>query len=128
MKRDNRIPDLRNKRVKTKKIIPNKKNISPRKKIKKSMATRVIGSFIRPINFLLKLIIRFILGWALKGTLVIALITTTAVIYYKINLPPLNDMLDARAKGSVILLDKNKKTFAWRGEQFGAIALSLIHI
>ena len=122
MQRDNRIPNLRNKRVKTKKIIPNKKNISPRKKIKKSMATRVIGSFIRPINFLLKLIIRFILGWALKGTLVIALITATAVIYYKINLPPLNDMLDARAKGSVILLDKNKKTFAWRGEQFGAIA------
>ena len=86
------------------------------------MARRAISSFTRPINFLIKLIIRFLLGWALKGTLVIALITTIAVIYYKINLPPLNDMLDARAKGSVTLLDKNKRTFAWRGEQFGAIA------
>ena len=122
MKRDNRIPNLRNKRANTKKIIPSKKIISPRKKIKKSVARRAIGSFTKPINFLLKLIIRFFLGWALKGTLVIALITTIAVIYYKINLPPLNDMLDARAKGSVILLDKNKRTFAWRGEQFGAIA------
>ena len=104
MKRGNRIPNLRNKRVKTKKIIPSKKNISPRKKIKKSMARRAISSFTRLINFLLKLIIRFFLGWALKGMLVIALITTIAVIYYKINLPPLNDMLDARAKGSVTLL------------------------
>ena len=122
MKRGNRIPNLRNKRVKTKKIIASKKNISPRKKIKKSMARRAISSFTRLINFLLKLIIRFFLGWALKGMLVIALITTIAVIYYKINLPPLSDMLDARAKGSVTLLDKNKRTFAWRGEQFGAIA------
>ena len=122
MKRDNRIPNLRNKRANTKKIIPSKKIISPRKKIKKSVARRAIGSFTKPINFLLKLIIRFFLGWALKGTLVIALITTIGVFYYKINLPPLNDMLDARAKGSVILLDKNERTFAWRGEQFGAIA------
>ena len=106
----------------TKKIIPSKKNISPRKKIKKSMARRAIGSIAIFISSLIKLIILFFLGWALKGTLVIALITTIAVIYYKINLPPLNDMLDARAKGSVILLDKNKRTFAWRGEQFGAIA------
>ena len=106
----------------TKKIIPSKKNKSPRKKIKKSMVRRAIGSITNPINSLLSLIIRFFLGWAIKGMLVIALITTIAVIYYKINLPPLNDMLDARAKGSVILLDKNKRTFAWRGEQFGAIA------
>ena len=42
--------------------------------------------------------------------------------YYKVNLPVLSDMLDARAKGSVLLLDKNKDIFAWRGEQFGAIA------
>ena len=31
-------------------------------------------------------------------------------------------MLDARAKGSVILLDKDKEIFAWRGEQYGEIA------
>jgi len=122
MKRDNRIPNLRKKRVNTKKIIPSKKNISSRKKVKKGMVIGAIGSFIRLINFLLKLIIRFFLSWALKGAIVIALIISIAVFYYKINLPALNDMLDARAKGSVILLDKNKETFAWRGEQFGAIA------
>ncbi len=122
MKTDNRSPNLRNKRVNTKKIIPSKKNINPSKKIKKSIARLAIGSFTRAINFLLKLTIRFFLGWALKGTLVITLITTIAIIYYKINLPPLNDMLDARAKGSVILLDKDKEAFAWRGEQFGTVA------
>ncbi len=74
MKRDNRIPNLRKKRVNTKKIIPSKKNISSRKKVKKGMVIGAIGSFIRLINFLLKLIIRFFLSWALKGAIVIALI------------------------------------------------------
>ena len=122
MKRDNRIPNFRKKRANTKKIIPSKKKISPRKKIKKNVVIRASGSFTRLINFLLKLIIRLFLGWALKGTIVIAIIISITLFYYKINLPALNDMLDARAKGSVILLDKNMETFAWRGEQFGAIA------
>ena len=122
MKRDNKVPNLRKNRANKTKIIPSKKNISTGKKIKKSMLIRAAGSFAKLINFLLKFIIHFFLGWAIKGTIVIALIISIAVFYYKINLPALNDMLDARAKGSVILLDKNKDTFAWRGEQFGAIA------
>ncbi len=122
MKRDNKNPNLREKRANTKKIILSKKNINSRKKVKKSRVISAIVSFTGIINFLLKLIIRFFLGWALKSLVVIALIISIAVFYYKINLPTLNDMLDARAKGSVILLDKNKETFAWRGEQFGAIA------
>jgi len=122
MKRDNKVPNLRKNRANKTKIILSKKNISAGKKIKKSMLIRAAGSFARLINFLLKFIIHFFLGWAIKGTIVIALIISIAVFYYKINLPALNDMLDARAKGSVILLDKNKDTFAWRGEQFGAIA------
>mgnify|MGYP006209136427 FL=1 len=54
--------------------------------------------------------------------MIIALIASITVFYYKINLPPVSEMLDARAKGSVTLLDKNKEIFAWRGEQFGEIA------
>ena len=35
------------------------------------------------------------------------------------NCRPLDDLLDGRARGSVTLLDRNGKVFAWRGETFG---------
>ena len=62
MKRDNRIPGSRKKRANAVKIIPNKKNISSRKKVDKGMVIRAIGSLTGLINFLLKFIIRFFLG------------------------------------------------------------------
>ena len=34
-------------------------------------------------------------------------------------LPPVTDLLDGRARGSVTLLDRNGEVFAWRGETFG---------
>ena len=74
------------------------------------------------IAYLFALTLSFILGWIVRGAVVIGVIVSITVFYYKINLPPLSEMLDARAKGSVILLDKNKEIFAWRGEQFGEIA------
>jgi penicillin-binding protein 1A len=36
------------------------------------------------------------------------------------SLPALDDLLDGRARGSVTLLDVNERTFAYRGETFGA--------
>ncbi len=38
--------------------------------------------------------------------------------YYYVQLPPMEDLLDGRSGGSVILLDRNYQVFAWRGEQF----------
>jgi penicillin-binding protein 1A len=39
--------------------------------------------------------------------------------YYYAQLPPLESLIDARARGSVTMLDRNGKVFAWRGETFG---------
>ena len=36
-------------------------------------------------------------------------------------LPDVDVLLDGRARGSVTLLDRNGKVFAWRGEQFGGV-------
>ncbi len=36
------------------------------------------------------------------------------------SLPPLDSLIDGRARGSVTLLDVNDRTFAYRGETFGA--------
>ncbi|MCH2327729.1 MAG: PBP1A family penicillin-binding protein [Rhodobacterales bacterium] len=122
MVRKNRIQGLRLKRGRTQKIVPGKKGTVPRKEAYKSLRISTIGSVIQFIKFFLKLILSFIFGWIIRGAVITALIISITILYYKINMPPLNEMLDARAKGSVILLDKNKENFAWRGEQFGEIA------
>ncbi len=66
---------------------------------------------------------RWIVGtvWAVAWRigLVGALALGAVVFYFYSQMPPLNDMLDARAKGSVTLLDRDDKVFAWRGETFG---------
>lgn len=63
----------------------------------------------------------FRLFWSLmwRGTVVLFLIVGSATWYYWSQLPPLDDMLDARTRGSVTLMDRNGDVFAWRGEQFG---------
>ena len=59
--------------------------------------------------------------WAVAWRLglVGALALGSVVFYFTTQLPPLKDMLDARARGSVTLMDRDGKVFAWRGETFG---------
>jgi penicillin-binding protein 1A len=47
------------------------------------------------------------------------ILLTLAIGYYYLTLPPVGELLDARQRGSVTLLDRDGKVFAWRGEQFG---------
>ena len=42
-----------------------------------------------------------------------------AVLFFYVQLPPLNELLDGRSRGSVTLLDRDGAVFAWRGETFG---------
>ncbi len=41
------------------------------------------------------------------------------VLYFYVQLPPVSALIDARARGSVTMLDTNNQVFAWRGETFG---------
>lgn len=72
------------------------------------------------------LIARFFLAiWAIiwaflwRISLVGGLILAGIVFYFYQQLPPVTDLLDGRAKGSVTLMDRNDQVFAWRGETFG---------
>lgn len=47
------------------------------------------------------------------------LVLGLAVGYIYTTLPPLEALLDGRARGSVTMLDRDGRTFAWRGDQFG---------
>ncbi len=64
-------------------------------------------------------IFRLIWKITLRGGVVTGLILALAVGYFYATLPPVGDLLDARARGSVTLLDRDGQVFAWRGEQFG---------
>ncbi|MDO6782392.1 glycosyl transferase, partial [Marinovum sp. 1_MG-2023] len=52
-------------------------------------------------------------------TAVIALLVGSGVYYYNATLPPVQELLDGRARGSVTLLDNSGAVFAWRGQHFG---------
>lgn len=68
---------------------------------------------------LFRLVWRLVWGIAWRLGAVGALILAGVVFYFYAQLPPVNAMLDARARGSVTLLDRYDRVFAWRGETFG---------
>lgn len=61
------------------------------------------------------------LFWRLtwRAGVIVALILGLAIGYFALTMPPAETLLDARARGSVTMLDRNGEVFAWRGEQFG---------
>lgn len=92
---------------------PKKPRKAPRKASgSRNIILRVLWFFIRPFwRIFVWLMWRFgILG---------ALVFGAIVFYFYAQLPDVTALLDARAKGSVTLLDRNDQVFAWRGETFG---------
>ena len=68
-----------------------------------------------------------------RVTAVGALILGFAVLFFFVQLPPLDGLLDGRARGSVTMQDRDGAVFAWRGETFGGqmtsqtVSLNLLH-
>jgi len=85
---------------------------SSKKKKKQSGNHSLLGRFFRWIG-------RKVFAVAWRGALLLALILFGFTFYYYSKLPPVSDLLDARARGSVTMLDRYGEVFAWRGEQFG---------
>lgn len=77
----------------------------------------VLGFFSAVIRWILRLIWK--ITW--RVTAVAVLVLAVAVGYLYTTLPPLDDFLDGRARGSVTMLDRNGDVFAWRGDQFGGV-------
>ncbi|WP_375687322.1 transglycosylase domain-containing protein [Pseudooceanicola sp. LIPI14-2-Ac024] len=57
--------------------------------------------------------------WRMGAITVLIILGLSA--YVAATLPPVDDMLDGRARGSVTMLDRDGKVFAWRGDQFGGV-------
>ena len=65
----------------------------------------------------------FVIGliWAVvwRATAAVVILAGLATGYFYMTLPDASELLDARARGSVTMLDADGQVFAWRGEMFG---------
>lgn len=57
------------------------------------------------------------IGWRVAA--MVGLIVLLATLYFYAQLPPIDSLIDARTRGSVTMLDREGRVFAWRGETFG---------
>jgi len=64
---------------------------------------------------------RLVWGIGIRVAVLVGLVLLAASAYYYSTLPPIEKLIDARARGSVTLMDRDGKVFAWRGETFGLI-------
>jgi len=81
-----------------------------------------------PIGWVFGLItglFRFVFGlvWKVlwRGALVMSIIVGLGVYYFASQLPPMESLIDGRARGSVTMTDATGAVFAWRGDQFGGV-------
>ena len=84
-----------------------------RKKKSFNFATLIWNIFLLPFRAF------WAITWRLG--LIASLLIALGVAYFVASLPNFTELIDGRAKGSVTLLDRNGKVFAWRGDQFGGI-------
>ncbi|AUH64736.1 transglycosylase domain-containing protein [Paracoccus zhejiangensis] len=80
-----------------------------------NMVTRGVSGFV-------SLVWRVIWGSFWRLALVMALIIGAASFYYYSGLPEASALFDGRARGSVTMLDRDGRVFAWRGETFGTVS------
>ena len=77
----------------------------------------IIGWLLLPFAFLARVI------WAVTWRL--GLVATVVVggisFYFAAQMPPVEQIIDQRARGSVTMTDLTGEVFAWRGDQFGGM-------
>ncbi|WP_284154770.1 transglycosylase domain-containing protein [Algicella marina] len=70
----------------------------------------------------LRRILRFFFGifwWlGLRVGIALAIVIGATTLYFYATLPPMEELLDGRDRGSVTLRDRSNQIFAWRGEQY----------
>ena len=78
-----------------------------------------LGWFDRVLRAVILLTLRWTwrIGWRLGAAM--AVVLGAAVLHAWSTLPPAADLLDGRAQGSVVLLDRHGAPFAWRGANYG---------
>ncbi|WP_438992111.1 transglycosylase domain-containing protein [Lentibacter sp.] len=108
------------KKSKATKPMASKTATKPRKPVKqRGFLGRILFGILGLIRAVLNWILRLIWAFVWRISLVCAVILGLAVGYTTLTLPPVEELFDGRARGSVTLLDASGSVFAWRGDQFG---------
>ena len=84
---------------------------------KKAKPRGLLGWILFPFQWVLRLIWAF--TW--RVGLVVGLIIAGFSYYFSLQMPPVEDLVDGRAGGSVTMTDLSGDVFAWRGDQFGGM-------
>ena len=77
----------------------------------------IAGFFLGIFGWILRMMWR--IGWRVAA--VVGVVVGAGVMYYHSTLPPVEQLVDGRVRGSVILLDRDNHRFASRGDLFGGI-------
>ncbi len=89
------------------------------KKAKPADKKRGPGWIERQLRFVFRILFRTIWWIGSRTALAGAAVLGLAVTFYFSTLPPVEDLLDGRERGSVVMQDRDGEVFAWRGDQFG---------
>ncbi|WP_112320777.1 transglycosylase domain-containing protein [Oceanibium sediminis] len=77
------------------------------------------GLIERVLRFLLFALVFRLIWWVgIRVAVIGGLILAATTFYAYATLPDMEQLLDGRERGSVTLLDRNNRTFAWRGQQY----------
>ncbi len=96
---------------------PTRRKAPPKRTRGTPRRTGPIGAIRSLIRFVLRMI--WVITW--RTAFVLGLILAGAVFYFYTQLPPFTELIDGRVRGSVTMLDRYDKVYAWRGEQFDSI-------
>lgn len=116
-KRGPLVADKRYSKAKDVKKRATKRKPAKRKAVKRGPIGWLIATIFGAIGFVLKLIWK--LTW--RGTAVVGVILGVGIYYFANQMPPIESVIDGRARGSVTMTDGRGATYAWRGDQFGGM-------
>ncbi|MEM9247332.1 MAG: transglycosylase domain-containing protein [Pseudomonadota bacterium] len=104
------------------KAVSKPKTTARKKAPAKRKAARVRRGPLGWVAAAFRFLLRLTFGLAWRVALIVGLAIGGGVLYFAIQLPDIDALIDGRARGSVTLADRDGEVFAWRGEQFDRIA------
>ena len=117
---DKRYGGATTKKTAKKAAKPARKPVSkPKKAVARKTSRSLFGRILYPFVWLFRTILRLIWRVSWRAGIVGAVALAGVVFYYSVTIPPIEELTDGRARGSVTMLDRDGRVYAWRGEQFG---------
>ena len=93
----------------------------PRKPAKTTSQRGPIRWVLFSILNLLKWIVTLVWRLIWRGAVVMTLLLGIGIYYFASQMPPIESVIDGRARGSVTMTDRYGDIYAWRGDQFGGM-------